>query len=144
MKFAKIGVLAMGLLMGLASVSQADNYALMMQSKSFYNYCYSYYSQDFVQHDLNEKNLKRYGFMILNENMTPDKEEWLADNVWLFKKDAWVKQRMVQGKYIPRVEAATYLGILLEKEGIDIFRDLDIVGRNLAHKSSVVSRAYGN
>ena len=112
---------------------QASDYKLGKQNEACYKHLYQWKAENFNEYLINRNECNRYGMLILQENMKQEKQEWLAKNVWLVKHGEWQKKRKALGQYIRREAVTAYFAMMLQEEGIDIFRPQEIVGRPLRY-----------
>ena len=118
----------------IAPEAQASDYKLDKQNKVCLEYLYQWKAGNPSKYLIARNECNRYGTLIMQENMDYDKKEWLTQNVWLIKRGEWLEQRQNGGQYVPREAVTAYFAILLLDEGIDIFRNQEIVGEALHYE----------
>ncbi len=135
MKSLKIFLLSTALLfiLGAGSLCNAGDYKIGQQQKACFASIFYRLSGDGTMYSINRNECNRYGMLLIQDNLNQgnQRQEWIMENIWVVKKGAWLEKRQAMGSFVPDDPITAYMAILLEDEGIDLFRHHGLLNQPL-------------
>ena len=136
MKSLRIFIIATLWALATVSFCHAGDYKIGHQQKACLSSIFYRLSGDGTMYTINRNECNRYGMLLLQDNLKQgtQQQEWIMENIWMVKRGYWLEKRQSMGIFVPDDATTAYIAILLEDEGMDLFRHHSLLNRPLFYQ----------